>query len=325
MSTAFVILGPNAETTTKPQDSSFAKVVRDLGRYASPEAAPDCTIFVDLNQDPSRLIPGEISKKPWILIRQEPRVVLPQNYKSDYIANFSLIIDVGRTASDYVSRVNWPQTWNLEHLESDNLGRERLNRFVVINANKISFVKGELYSLRRIAAQKSPDVDVYGFDWDIDIAARVKRLIDQLSVPIKYGLPLSVRAHKGWFKQPLMKKGQTQDKLETLAKYNYSLVIENSIDYMSEKLLDSLMAGTLPIYVGPDLRLFGIPDFAAIQTEPNVKSILKAVQEAKNVDIDAWRESIRTWLRSEGVEERWSSKFVMREIIGIIDSHLHQK
>ena len=321
----FLVLGPNAETTTKPQDHSFAELVRRLGRYATPAASADCCIFLDLNEDPSELIPSELTGIPSVLIRQEPRVVLPQNYRLDYLKRFSLIIDIGRPPHGSITRVNWPQTWTLEHLESYSPIPTRLNRFVVVNANKISFVKGEMYSLRRLVSQKSGDVDVYGFDWDIATPVRVKRLVDQLSIPVKHQLPLSTNAHKGWFNQPLAQKGQTQDKLATLAKYNYSLVIENSADYMSEKLFDSLMAGTLPVYVGPDPELFGIPSFATIQADPNVKSILKAFESARDVDIEAWRESVKNWLQSEEVEEKWSSKFVIREIIGIIEGHLSQK
>jgi hypothetical protein len=176
-----------------------------------------------------------------------------------------------------------------------------------------------------MVAQKSPEVHIWGFDWEIPKNLRSKRLVDQLSVAVKHGSPLSLLGHRGWFNQPLIYRGTAHDKLETLAQYEYSLVIENSIDYMSEKLFDCLMAGTFPVYVGPDPLLFGIPEFAYIRAKPNQKSILNAFSLAREIDLDVWRDSITTWLRSEGIEQEWSSKFVTTEIVRKIDDHISEK
>jgi hypothetical protein len=104
-----------------------------------------------------------------------------------------------------------------------------------------------------------------------------------------------------------------------LASYKYSLVIENSIEYMSEKLFDSLFAGTFPIYVGPNPVDFGIPEFVAIHAKPDIDSIMKAIEQARTVDLDVWRASVLDWLKSEGVEQAWSWPFVVQQIIDKID------
>jgi hypothetical protein len=235
----------------------------------------------------------------------------------------SMVIDVGRSPLVSNSRMNWPQRWTLEHLESPKIaGSERIDRFVIINANKMSFVEGELYSLRRLAAQKSSDIDVWGFDWDMPWFRRATKAFEELLIPLKHGFGIKPAAIKGWFKKPLSFKGTSKDKLSTLATYKYSLVIENSSEYMSEKLFDSLFSGTLPIYVGPNPVDFGMPEFVAIHSSPDLESVMKAIDQARTIDLDAWRASVLTWLKSDGVEQAWSGPFITQRIIDKIDETL---
>jgi Glycosyltransferase family 10 (fucosyltransferase) C-term len=54
-------------------------------------------------------------------------------------------------------------------------------------------------------------------------------------------------------------RGQCVSKWKTVSRYKYSLVIENSTDdyYISEKIFDALICGSMPIYHGSD-RIFEI-------------------------------------------------------------------
>jgi hypothetical protein len=88
---------------------------------------------------------------------------------------------------------------------------------------------------------------------------------------------------------------------------------------MSEKLFDSLFAGTLPIYVGPNPVDFGMPDFVAIHATPDMDSIIKALDQARKIDLEAWRTSVLAWLKSDGVEQSWSGPYIIQKIIEEID------
>jgi hypothetical protein len=313
-------LGPNSGTTTKPGEESFAGFLETIGRSSPKDSEPGVYVFLDFDTNPSEKLPKSELKAPAVLVRQEPSVVRPQNYRTDYLKHMSLVIDVGRSPVVSKSRINWPQRWTLEHLESPKVaGRERVDRFAIINANKMSFVEGELYSLRRIVAQKSSDTDVWGFDWDMPWLRRATKAFEELLIPLKHGFGVNPAAIKGWFKSPLSCMGTSEDKLSTLASYKYSLVIENSIEYMSEKLFDSLFAGAFPIYVGPNPVDFGIPDFVAIHAKPDINSIMKAIEQARTIDLETWRASVLAWLKSDGVEQAWSGPFVTQQIIDRID------
>ena len=316
-------LGPNSGTITKPDEESFAGFVQSLGRHTPEGSDPGVYVFLDFDNDPSEKLPKNDVRAPAVLVRQEPSVVRPQNYRADYLKHMSLVIDVGRSPFASKSRINWPQRWTLEHLDSPNVSSsERIDRFAIINANKMSFVKGELYSLRRIAAQKSSDIDVWGFDWDMPWFRRATKAFEELLIPLKHGFWIKPTAIKGWFKTPLSFMGTSKDKLSTLASYKYALVIENSIEYMSEKLFDSLFAGTFPIYVGPNPVDFEIPEFVAIHAKPDIDSIMKAIEQARTIDLDAWRASVLAWLNSDGIEQAWSGPFVTQQIIDKIDQSL---
>ena len=313
-------LGPNSGTTTKPDEESFAGFLVSIGRHTPEGSNPGVYVFLDFDNDPSEKLPKHEGRAPAVLVRQEPSVVRPQNFRADYLKHMSLVIDVGRSHFASNSRMNWPQRWTLKYLESPKIsGSERIDRFAIINANKMSFVEGELYSLRRLAAQKSSDIDVWGFDWNVPWFRRAAKAFEELVIPLKHGFGIKPSAIKGWFKKPLSFMGTSEDKLLTLASYKYSLVIENSIEYMSEKLFDSLFAGTFPIYVGPNPVDFGMPEFVAIHSKPDINSILKAIQQARTIDVDAWRASVLIWLKSDGVEQAWSGPFVTQQIIDKID------
>jgi len=319
-------LGPHSGKITDSAEESIAGFVRYIGRHALEGGEPGAYVFFDFDNDPSVKLPKVEGRAPAVLVRLEPDVIRPQNFRADYLKHTSMVIDVGRSPLKSKSRINWPQRWTLEHLESPRIASsDRIDRFAIINANKMSFVTGELYTLRRIAAQKSSDIDVWGFDWDMPWFRRASKAFEELLIPLKHGFGIKPAAIKGWFKSPLSFKGISEDKLSTLASYKYSLVIENSIDYMSEKLFDSLFAGTFPIYVGPNPVDFGIPQFVAIHAKPDIDSIMKAIEQARNVNLDAWRASVLDWLKSEGVEQAWSWPFVVQQIIDKIDETLLAK
>jgi len=97
--------------------------------------------------------------------------------------------------------------------------------------------KGERYQIRLDVARRWPhEIDVYGAGWPADL-------------PNYRGLSVS--------------------KLATLRRYSHAIVFENQRQpgYITEKLLDCLVAGTVPIYWGaPDVRE-SVPAGALIEFE----------------------------------------------------------
>ena len=319
--TKYRLFGPNSRTAISENNSTSLSSYLLANASLAGDLEVDFTaIFCDFDDYTLRDLDALPKGVRRILLRNEPKVVRPQNHKLSLLKEMDLIVDVGRPKASGGIRVNWPQTWNLTHIEGmQNPNLPRANRFAVINAHKLSFVPGELYSLRRYFVNQSTQIDTWGPNWEAPIWRQAVTAIKECMIATRYGAGISLSALKGWLDNPLTYLGLSPNKLETLATYKYSLVIENSMEFMTEKLFDSLFAGTFPIYVGPDIELFGIPSFVALQASPNIDSVTKAMEAAFEVDLDSWRTKTLAWLKSEGIEQQWSSREFFARIVREIE------
>lgn len=105
-----------------------------------------------------------------VLIRQEPKIVLPQTYLEKNTINFDYIIDIGKPKSPDLNVLNCPQdlTSYLKNPKTKN------DRVVIINSNLLSLVKGENYSLRRQALNGIENLDLYGYQWNNSFQKKIK-------------------------------------------------------------------------------------------------------------------------------------------------------
>jgi hypothetical protein len=123
---------------------------------------------------------------------------------------------------------------------------------------------------------------------------------------------------KLWFQSYPQSKGIVNDKLATMSSYKYALVIENSQEYMSEKLFDAFFAGCIPIYVGPKVEDYGIPKNLVVQAQPNLKSIKQALETAKEMNFENFQQDLRKFLSNEKTIEKWSHENVYARMLEII-------
>jgi len=93
-----------------------------------------------------------------------------------------------------------------------------------------------------------------------------------------------------------------------------TVVVENSPEYLSEKLFDAFLAATLPIYCGPPLRSYGIPDGLAIQVPGNVDHILLAMQSVSEERFVQYQSELSRWARSEFAQGHSRNQFARKVI-----------
>ena len=320
----FRLFGANFQTAISDHNPvSLARYLSAASRIAREDESDFTALFADFDDRSIaeiQSLPRQVKK---VLVRNEPKVVRPQNYKPALLREIDLVVEVGRPPSSVSIQVNWPQTWDLSLLESPQARDSiRSNRVALINANKLSFVAGELYSLRRQLITRLGQIDTWGPGWSISPSRKVVTALKEFAIAIRHGAGISTTSLNGWMTRPQNYLGLSASKLQTLSSYNFSLVIENSMEFMTEKLFDSLFAGTYPIYVGPKLELFGIPGFIASQASADFDSVTRALESASEVDLASWRRMTLEWLRSEGVEKAWSSSHVLEQITNTIDQEL---
>jgi hypothetical protein len=118
-------------------------------------------------------------------------------------------------------------------------------------------------------------------------------------------------------------RGLSEDKFKTMENYSISVVIENSADYVSEKLFDSISSGAITIYVGPDLEKYGISGDSAIQTEASAEEVIKVVRNLQSKTINDQREIARKQYNSLlNTADDWECNFVLTKLAHDINSYL---
>lgn len=256
------------------------------------------------------------------LIRMEPLVVLPANFARSTRKLFGTEITVGAKPTGPIASVHWPLIFPSEAKTELLRSAERSERIVLINGNKMSFVGGELYSLRRKAIRSLDNLDLYGTEWDSTV---LHRLFIAIRSFIHAVLSLKVPSLSGithWFQGYPMSKGTVEDKLDTMSKYKYVLVVENSNEYMSEKLMEALFAGCIPIYVGPDPQEYGIPKDLVIWTRPTIRAIETSLLEAAGWNFDEFHSRLNTFLISSTTRELWDHERVYQRMLDVIQGKI---
>lgn len=257
-------------------------------------------------------------KKDCTLIRMEPSVVLPANFSKTRNRQFGKILTLGGQFSKHSGSLGWPLVWPNRKKIYEIGSSNRSEKVVLINGNKISLIKGELYSLRRKSIKSITNLDLFGTSWDSSKYSRLKILIRNfIFALISFRLP-RFSGVKLWFQSYPESKGEVDNKLTTLSSYKYALVIENSAEYMSEKLFDAFFAGCIPIYVGPNVENYGIPKNIVVQAEPNLKSIEQALETAKEMNFENFQQDLRKFLSDEKTIEKWSHENVYARMLEII-------
>ena len=312
--------GINSETQEAPNSNvSFSSRLRNSGFVLTPHLhEADFFIAVDNKHNQvAEIRKSSLVKKRRILIKNEPVVVCPDNRFAIAERDFGLILNMGRPSSIFQNSFPWPQQWPEAGLSSGNTS-PKLDKIVIINGNKISFIPGELYSLRREAIHRLENLDFFGSAWNLSTSLKIKHAIANLLIAIKGKYVPTVSGARFFFRKFSEWKGAPLDKKTVLSQYKYCLVIENSLEFLTEKLFDALFAGCIPIYVGPNLSEFPIPEGLYFQASPKLESIIESLDNACLVDHSSWTQDLNYWLQSETARNFWSANNVNSNIIEAI-------
>ena len=93
--------------------------------------------------------------------------------------------------------------------------------------------------------------------------------------------------------------GPVEDKLTAFSRAQWTVIIENSPDYVSEKLIDAVVARAAPIYVGPKLETFGFPANIAIACAPTSNSVVDALMSVSPERLTEVLHAGEAWLQSD--------------------------
>jgi hypothetical protein len=175
----------------------------------------------------------------------------------------------------------------------------------MVAAQKRSAMKSSLYGLRRgvveeLGRRKVP-LALAGAGWAESGAQRWNRGSRAL-VRAARTAPLAVSLREAYGRvdsRGVTYVGPVEDKFAFMQKAPMAIVVENSLDYVSEKLFDAVRAGVAPIYVGPCLEDFGVPSPIALATAPRITDIVRRVCTTDAAEIAECIHQGRQWLSAK--------------------------
>ena len=235
------------------------------------------------------------NKRNQVLVLVEPEVVRPDLYRSKVWRKFHAVLPLSRYRAERLNLKNWfdlPVT--LPEYKRSNVNR--VNKWAIVNEHKFSASNRSQYGLRRelikyFEAERPLDLDLYGVEWNKNKNIELRRRLFTLRLQgFTKGLKLNENFSDLWHNYSLV-KGHMTENLENLQHYNYSVVIENDLDYISEKVWKSIYAGAVPIYVGPNLDYDKDLKKVVISSNASLDEINSIIKVAEKSDLQKIREN----------------------------------
>jgi len=272
------------------------------------------------------ILNSDIPKERRILVLWEPYIVEKTRYLPKVLELFGSVF---APSIDWADRVNgrafsWPQ----DDFTSENVfenWEDRLNQAVMVQGNKFSARKGEQYSLRRrtLSQTNIDELLLFGTNWNKGInfdwwhwsRSLINSSWSDVSLKSLYGLG----------KINSQYAGESSNKSQTLKNFQISIVIENSSDFISEKLFDSVRAGCLTLFVGPRLDRYGIPNDSAFEVSDDPKEIVALLRRLLQLDISEKKSLAKKQYDAlKPISRKWKNSTVLtsvaREMITVLES-----
>ncbi len=298
----------------------FEKVFLENGHEicnASYEEQADAIIANSYNTALEKyLFSLEIPLSKRILVNWEPYIVERVRYRPEVFNRFGSRF---APSVDWAAKINgtsfkWPQD---EIIDPDIFLNwfDRSTSAVMIQGNKFSARKGELYSLRRkvLNMLHAKELTLFGTNWNSGLKfdwwhwsrSIINSNFREISLTSFFGMGRNYDQYKG----------KIDDKALVLSKYRICIVIENSADFVSEKLFDAVRAGCVVVYVGPNLEKYDLPKDSAIQVAPDPNLIVETVRDLQSKSESELMEMAKIQFVSlKSVSGEWINTKVLRNL-----------
>jgi hypothetical protein len=283
-----------------------------------------------------------------ILIRLEPPSVYPAQYSHAVEHSYDLVLSPGRPTQSPQDFIPWPYQFQPNPLRPDlespslsNVIQQKVHEnvfsysqwaqrdlvCVLIAANKISPNGSGNYDLRRSVASISYDkrFRIFGELWRAGFYTKLRYRLGVARFAIASKSSISLNSI---FSDLLAKysnvDGSIPDKHAVLENSKFSLVIENSSDYISEKLLDSFIDGCIPVYVGPNFEGTSLNENLVIRFESIETDLLEHLESFNSKEIEDKLQAIQSFIEGKTFLE-WDASAVYLQIATRIDREFRKE
>jgi hypothetical protein len=243
---------------------------------------------------------GIKNRSKTILMLAEPQTVRPDLYLSKNLESFAGVFPLSYYRACRLDLQEWfDLPVKLPIYKIDN--RPRTEDFAIVNEHKFSASRRSQYGLRRnviryFEKNQASQLSLFGVEWKKGKLIELRRRLFALKQSFNSPEFKPREAFTDLWHSYSVLSGHMHEDCEDLQKFKFSIVIENDIDYVSEKIWKSLYAGVFPIYIGPDLSNDSeLKDLVGV-TEPNLEAIIERINEVKNLDLLSFRKKIDSLL-----------------------------
>lgn len=255
---------------------------------------PKATHYIsfDHSGEALRAVRRQVPVSRRLLLAFEPKAVNPAQYRSAIRAEYSKTVVGSRrhilsTQDRFINHGYMPSS-EVIRAEMAFLRGERKG-IGMLNENKYSFVRGNQYRTRVVAARELAaaglHVTIGGKNWQRSKLWQISKQLESAYACIKLRGALALENfHWAPRDANLTFPGQIPSEIDFLSSFEFSLVIENDPDYISEKLFNAIRARTVPLYVGPPLIEFGLPSDIAIPVSGLRSSFINAIRACSELE-----------------------------------------
>jgi len=314
---------------TKGYQEFFNKLFKSgkvrLADVNNPLSATMSLSFNHKKEHLQAIISAGIPIKDRHLVLYECPQILPEMHQKSTLENYGNLYSASPAWAKDFSPFIFNYGFHLEVDITPSPIHMRKYKFGLVQRNKYSCIKGELYSLRRSVviecAKNDLPLALRGPGWNktlFRVLFEYAKMLRFYSSRIPFSdlkiLP-DFNITKNRFETfPI------NDKQEFLREVQVAIIIENASNYVSEKIFDCFRAGTVPIYVGPDFETFGIPENTVIRAKADAKSIIGIMNNINEYNLVEIQKNGWEFLLSDG--QNWSEGIVMEKLADQVISEI---
>lgn len=271
--------------------------VHTLDIYNKQGVVPKYCLFFDIPKiSISKIV--NTSKTIKIVLLREADVILKRNYNKSYHSQFDKILTWKTSIVDNKRYFYFPSA-KVNLSKKVNVKNPLKRKFCcLINSNIKSNKTGELYS-ERLRIIKWFEVfqknffDLYGFGWDKKCFLILSR---------NFYIPFFLK------KKRVSYKGSVSNKIETQSMYKFSICFQNTSiinNYLDEKIFDSFLANTVPVYWGcPNINeLIPSNTFIDYRKFKSIEDLFNYMHNMSNDEYINYISNINKFLESEQIQK----------------------
>ena len=322
--------------------SYLLRLLQELGYELTTELDGDFLLAIDHNKrDYKKFIDQGRSPSSCILLRLEPYAVFPAQYGEKIEKKYVKIFSPGMLmpTPPGVPELGWVYRYDFNPIDltlsspplseilsvptlsdSDLIAEweKRIIYISMITGNKVSPVKESNYPLRRsiIRGLISDRLEVYGTLWTDSFLTKLRDRLAVCYFSLRNNtFPNFRNVFAGLFGSYPNIIGPVDNKHLILKDSKFSITLENSNTYVSEKLFDAIINRTIPIYVGPKLSSVGLPPEIAIHSNGNPVEIQRSLEALDTNSILEILKAGQKFIKSTEFMNNWTEVSNYKKIV----------